>query len=42
VEQLLDTKLLATLTTPALLGRRWRCASSRANCAATASASAPG
>lgn len=42
VEPLLDTKLLATLTTPALLEKAWPCASSKGSCAAMPSASAPG
>jgi DNA-binding transcriptional MocR family regulator len=42
VERLLDTKLLATLTTPACWRRRWPGASTRASCAAMPSASAPG
>jgi len=40
-ERLLDTKLLSTLTTPALLEKPWPGVSTRASCAATPSASAP-
>ena len=41
VERLLDTKLLATLTTPSLLEKALPTASSKASCVAMPSASAP-